>query len=81
MENLKKDRQQISLRISPQVMELIDLLAKKKIGIGRSSFFAISALIMLTKLTGTVEGKKRAHIIKDLEDAFKIEYEKARKAL
>jgi hypothetical protein len=81
MENLNKNRQQILLRIAPSTMSLIDIFAKRKMGIGRNAFFSLSALLLLTKLTGTIEGKKRMQIIKDLEETFKIELEKARKAL
>ena len=80
MENLK-GRKQVTLNLSPNVISLIDVVAKRKTGIGRNAFFTLSALLLITKLSGTIEGKKRMQIIKDLEETFRIELEKARKAL
>lgn len=70
----------VSLLVPYKILQAFDDIAKSKIGVGRSTFFNMGALMLLGKLTVLVAPKKRATLINDLEAEFQTIIAKARES-
>jgi len=73
-------KRKITLMLPLQILATFDELAKRQLGIGRNSFFALSALLLLVELSPMVESKRRLMLLDDLEKMFVKAIGEARKA-
>ena len=72
-------RRKITLQLPLPLLATLDELSKRQLGIGRNSFFSLAALLLLIKMTPILPGKKRSSLLKEIEDTFNLEIERARK--
>jgi len=74
-----RSRVKVTLQIPRQALAVLDDVAKEQLGIGRNSFFTIAAVMLLVKMIAMAPAKKRAALLKELEEEAQSAFEKARK--
>jgi len=65
-------RRKITLLIPVKILMAFDELAKRQLGVGRNSFFAIAALMLLAKMCPILPGKKRSTLLNDIQNEFDL---------
>jgi hypothetical protein len=73
-------RVKVTLQIPPGTLAAVDAVAKDQLGIGRGTFFAVAALMLLAQVAASTGGAKRSIRIRELESEFQAVIDKARKA-
>lgn len=72
-------KRKITLMLPLRILAAFDEVAKRQLGIGRNSFFAIASLLLLAKITPMLTAKRRSSLLNELEEAFSQVISEARK--
>lgn len=73
-------KRKIALVLPLRILASFDEVAKWHLGIGRSAFFALGALLLLAKIAPILAPKRRLALLNDLQEMLLAEIEKARKS-
>jgi len=65
-----EEKRKITLQIPISLLSKFDEVAKNQLGIGRNSFFALAAVLLLAKTTPILGAKRRSQMIKELGDVL-----------
>ena len=76
----KQSRLKVAMMIPYRLVGAIDDVARLQLGVGRSAFFTIAAVMLLAQMAAMLPAKRRATLLKDLEEEFQRIVEKATKA-
>jgi len=73
-------KRKITLLLPLRILAAFDEVAKQQLGIGRSAFFALSALLLLAKIAPMASARRRSSLLTELETEFNALMVEARKA-
>jgi len=73
-------KRKITLQLPLPILSTFDEVAKQQLGIGRSAFFSLGALLLLARITPMLGGKRRSSLLNELETVFTGVIAEARKA-
>ena len=72
-------RKQITLNLPKDLIDSVDLLSKRNLGVGRNAFFVLGGALLLVKLGHLLPQTKRSVLINYLDTEISAIMEKARK--
>jgi len=76
----KQPRLKVTMMIPYRLVGAIDDVASVQLGVGRSAFFTVAGTMLLAQMAAMLAPKKRATLLKELEEEFQRIVQKAAKA-
>lgn len=73
-------RRRLTVMVPQALMGLVDDVAKRYLGVGRNAFFCLGAMLLIARLSGTMDRKKRLDLLRELESVWQTIVDEARKA-